>query len=470
LSLVSSPWSSIKLILALAVASWLVFPKPCIALENLRPNLQTECSLLDDTPQKSIPLSSDRQPPCRFRVVATPPQSRPFVYATILTSKPGSGKIRDRLTIAAAETADNTKVATPWVSLCESFWKDAGVPSVRGVLGDDLFIFVGFGAQKPTVLRARVGPPKEFSPTLRAPLSLRVVSKTSIASSQRRAYNQILERHLDWTNEVLGQCGISVDTEEPGSMAYVEAPKQTFVSLGSELGILPTELEVSIEDEGRLFSRFGLAGMRIPLLAAQNLAAFLETQGLSCRVIENSPRPSRAHSGADLSCIRADGTPARLRIEAQPPFADIMTAEVVLGDGLTCYTQDLGSSGSPEQRALILGLWPSPPGISRLIIVDKLLCLQQLAQSFSDDPKSPLFGAMIIDRRGLARGREVFALAHELGHVLLSTPGHPEDDEPFDPELLMNSQSSSIYAGPRRIPAPLCELMRRSPLLRAVQR
>lgn len=452
------------------LASWLAFPKKCGAQEDLRPALQTECSALEDNAPPIIPLSTDRRPPCRFRVVASAPQSRPFVYATIISSNPGSQNIRDRLTLAASEITNSGKFATPWVSLCDAFWKEPGVAAVRGVLGDDLWIFVGFGAQKPTVLRARVGPPREFSPTLRAPLSLRVVSKANIAPSERRAHNQVLASHLDWTNEVLGQCGISVDTEEPGSIAYVEAPTQTLVSLGSDLGILPAEIDINFADEERPLSGFHATDTSVPVFAARRLAAFLETEGLSCRVIENSPRSSRAHFGADLACTRANGTPARLRIEAKPPFADIMTAEVVLGDGLTCYTQDLASTGSPEQRALVLGLWPSPPGIARLIIVDKLLCLHQLAQSFSDDPGSPLFGAMIIDRRGLARGREVFVLAHELGHVLLTTSGHPEDDEFFDPELLMNAQSSSIYRGPRRIPAALCELMRQSPLLRAVQR
>ena len=35
--------------------------------------------------------------------------------------------------------------------------------------------------------------------------------------------------------------------------------------------------------------------------------------------------------------------------------------------------------------------------------------------------------AIILDRAGIRAGARSFALAHELGHVLLDMPGHPDD-------------------------------------------
>ena len=54
-------------------------------------------------------------------------------------------------------------------------------------------------------------------------------------------------------------------------------------------------------------------------------------------------------------------------------------------------------------------------------------------------------------------GRASFALAHELGHVLLDDPGHPDDFGVDAPTRLMDADAANASAyGPRRLIASEC--------------
>jgi hypothetical protein len=49
-------------------------------------------------------------------------------------------------------------------------------------------------------------------------------------------------------------------------------------------------------------------------------------------------------------------------------------------------------------------------------------------------------------------------LAHELGHILLQMPGHPDDYGVDAPYLLMDSDAADgTIFGPRRLLVPECE-------------
>jgi hypothetical protein len=64
---------------------------------------------------------------------------------------------------------------------------------------------------------------------------------------------------------------------------------------------------------------------------------------------------------------------------------------------------------------------------------------------------------VIIDRAGVRARRTSLTLAHELGHVILDEPGHPDDYGVDTPTLLMDSDASdSSPFGPRRITLDEC--------------
>jgi hypothetical protein len=64
---------------------------------------------------------------------------------------------------------------------------------------------------------------------------------------------------------------------------------------------------------------------------------------------------------------------------------------------------------------------------------------------------------VIIDRAGVRARRTSLTLAHELGHVILDEPGHPDDYGVDTPTLLMDSDASDASPfGPRRLPSDDC--------------
>ncbi|HQK17938.1 MAG TPA: hypothetical protein PLJ27_10805, partial [Polyangiaceae bacterium] len=65
-----------------------------------------------------------------------------------------------------------------------------------------------------------------------------------------------------------------------------------------------------------------------------------------------------------------------------------------------------------------------------------------------------------VDRVGLSASNASHTLAHELGHVLLDVPGHPDDYGLDTPTLLMDSDAANASSfGPRRLRIEDCERM-----------
>ena len=59
---------------------------------------------------------------------------------------------------------------------------------------------------------------------------------------------------------------------------------------------------------------------------------------------------------------------------------------------------------------------------------------------------------VLLDRAGIRARKSSLTLAHELGHVLMDLPGHPDDYGVDTPTLLMDSDAADASPfGPRRI-------------------
>jgi hypothetical protein len=81
----------------------------------------------------------------------------------------------------------------------------------------------------------------------------------------------------------------------------------------------------------------------------------------------------------------------------------------------------------------------------------------RIGESFIASDGSSMRNVVIIDRAGFRARRTSLTLAHELGHVILDEPGHPDDYGVDTPTLLMDSDASdSSPFGPRRITNDEC--------------
>jgi len=82
----------------------------------------------------------------------------------------------------------------------------------------------------------------------------------------------------------------------------------------------------------------------------------------------------------------------------------------------------------------------------------------RIGESFIGADGGSLRNIVVLDRAAVWANRASFTLAHELGHVLLDTPGHPDDFGRDTPTLLMDADAADSTAfGPRRLEISECE-------------
>ena len=81
----------------------------------------------------------------------------------------------------------------------------------------------------------------------------------------------------------------------------------------------------------------------------------------------------------------------------------------------------------------------------------------RIGESFIGADGGAVRNVLITDRAALRADRASFALAHELGHVLLDDPGHPDDFGRDTPTRLMDADAANGTAfGPRRLLVDEC--------------
>jgi hypothetical protein len=115
------------------------------------------------------------------------------------------------------------------------------------------------------------------------------------------------------------------------------------------------------------------------------------------------------------------------------------------------------------------------PSTIEVLIVPSFDQSGRIGESFIDDEGSAIQNTVIIDRAAVRAGPRSYALAHEIGHILLDMPGHPDDYGVDQSSSLMDSDAAdaSLF-GPRRLSLSDCERVLREsgpsariPLLRS---
>jgi hypothetical protein len=157
------------------------------------------------------------------------------------------------------------------------------------------------------------------------------------------------------------------------------------------------------------------------------------------------------------------------------PTLNVCLGEVDLSNGLTHFVEDDASAGTLEERALIKAFDDRDPSTVEVFIVPFFDQTGRIGESFIDDEGAGIQNTVIVDRAALRAGPRSNALAHELGHIFLDMPGHPDDYGIDQASSLMDSDASdaSVF-GPRRLSLSDCERMLREsgpdarvPLLKA---
>jgi hypothetical protein len=155
------------------------------------------------------------------------------------------------------------------------------------------------------------------------------------------------------------------------------------------------------------------------------------------------------------------------------PSLDVCVGSVDFSDGLQHFSDHNAPAGTLEERSLIRAYADRDPATIEVFVIPSFSGEGRVGESFLDAPGAAIHNTVIVDRFAVRAGARSHVLAHELGHVLLDMPGHPDDYGVDQPSALMDADATdptdpSIF-GPRRLSIEECEqaLRQRGPNAKA---
>lgn len=264
-------------------------------------------------------------------------------------------------------------------------------------------------------------------------------------------------------NAIWSQCGVTFGDPREAEVRVVDPPGPYMLAVGCDLGLPSSgDGEVRVKVEGRdvhLRTQKGEA----PRAVARRLARALEREGLRVTVSDNRRIGPGEAEVTDLLVSRRDGKPATIEPLRGKPVSSDSTLGVCIGrvdfsDGLQHFTDVDAVAGTIEERALLKAYDDGDPRTIEVYFVPSFSTGGRIGESYIRGDATALANMLIEDRAGVRADHVSFALAHELGHVLLDLPGHADDFGADTPQRLMDSDAADPSPfGPRRLTVAECE-------------
>lgn len=267
---------------------------------------------------------------------------------------------------------------------------------------------------------------------------------------------------LDAASRMWGQCGFSLGPRSELDVEIVDPPELSLLTVGCDAPLLATGGDVDLKIEGRRVT-LRTANGQTPQALASRLAQALREFGYQVRLFQNAQMEHVALPSFDIQVADRLGRPvsiepARGSLLSSDPTLRVCAAQIDLADGLEHFNDFNAASGTSEERVLLRALSDDDPTTIELVIVPHFGGLGRIGESFIYSPGGSVQNALILDRTGIQAGARSFTLAHELGHVLLDLPGHPDDFGVDTPTSLMDADAAdSTIFGPRRLTLDDCQ-------------
>ncbi len=335
--------------------------------------------------------------------------------------------------------------------------------SVRAEVGGKLAVSLGGRVSAIRVGGPRmtpVGPMGRLRGNLR--LLVRDRPKGSLPFGSDEAGAKLLaRRQIGLTNALWGQCGISFGPESEADIRIVDPPPTHLVALGCDAGLPASGGEIRLRIDGHDV-RTDMRPQMTPRAAARAVARSVEQAGFLAKISENARIEPGADRTVDVLVRRKDGQFALLERPADGRVTTDATMTVCLGgvdlsDGLDHFVDVDAPAGTVEERALVKAFEDGDPSTIKVFMIPAFTGGGRIGESFIYADRSSVRNVVIEDRAGIRADRASFALAHELGHILLDMPGHPDDYGVDLPTLLMDSDAADPSAfGPRRLTLAEC--------------
>lgn len=290
---------------------------------------------------------------------------------------------------------------------------------------------------------------------------------------------EIARLEVERAARLWGQCGIQFGPLNEIDITVRDPPPSYLLAVGCQSGMPASGGEIRFEAGGRRVRLATRAG-ETPTEVAGALARALARAGLAATVSPNPRSQSFPLATADVLVQRPGGEFVEVGADgilplSSDPSLPVCLAVVDLADGLEHFSNMDAAAGTIEERALVKAYEDRDPTTIDVFVVPAFSGSGRIGESFIDAPGASIQNVVIVDRAAIRLGTRSFALAHELGHVILDLPGHPDDYGVDSPNLLMDADATdaSIF-GPRRLTVADCEQAVRqsgsgapTPLLRA---
>jgi hypothetical protein len=271
---------------------------------------------------------------------------------------------------------------------------------------------------------------------------------------------------------IWGACGVSFGAGRSADVGVVDPPPPMLLAVGCDVGAPASGGIVRFEVDGRTVEVKTEPGTS-PSGVARVVARAIERAGFSATVSDSPPIGAATYGTSDVLVRRANGAPAVISPSSKPligatdaPGGRLSTdasigvciGHVDLEDGLSHFTDANAIAGTLEERTLIKAFDDGDPSTIELYVVPSFGGDSRIGESFIFADEGAIKDVVIEDRASLRADRASFTLAHEIGHVLLDQPGHPDDFGLDTPTRLMDADSVNASAfGPRRLTVAECE-------------
>jgi hypothetical protein len=348
---------------------------------------------------------------------------------------------------------------------------DRDYPAAKGraleaALGGELLV-----AREGRVLeRFRVGGP--MSPAfsayerLRAKLRVRILRVSpggapaigrDAGSASGRARADVAAGGRRWPNGAIDLAG-----PKGPDVEVVDPPPSALIAVGCDAGLPASGGQISLEAAGRRI-RVSTRPGDTPAVVAERLAQALRGAGLRVVLSPNHRTSAGVAGTVDVLVRNARGDLVSIAPLPKLALSSDATLEVCLGEvdlenGLTHFVESDAAAGTVEERALVKAFDDGDPSTIDVFIVPSFDQAGRIGESFIDDDGSAIQNTVIIDRAAVRAGPRSYALAHELGHIFLDMPGHPDDYGVDQSSSLMDADAAdaSVF-GPRRLSLSDCE-------------
>jgi hypothetical protein len=276
----------------------------------------------------------------------------------------------------------------------------------------------------------------------------------------------LLREQVTISNEIYLQCGITFGASSSYPVLIADPPRNSLLSVSDDVGLRAAGGEINLRVAGRSIGPIATRAGWTPLETAEAIGRAIVRAGLVARVTANRRTDYASEGSADVQARDAQGRWVAFEPVANVPMTTDRRQRLALGvvdlsDGLEEFQNMNSASGTLEERTLMKSLTDDDPTTIELVVVNRFTRATRIGEAFVEGDGGSILNALFLDRAGLSAQREAWTQSHEVGHILLDQPWHPDNLGPDRPWLLMDADASlAAVNGPKRLTLAECARIR----------